>query len=276
MPTSIRRLLTSCLLCLLPCMAMAEDVALTIDDGFSPPVQPQAAKWNGEMLHALAEHHVRVMFFPAGIFVDSPEGLRLVHAWSDAGHAVGNHTYFHTGYVDSVSAADFMDHDILRQQAYLDTLPGWCPRLRLPFLNEGSTPQRRDALLSQLAAHGYALAPVTITIDDWNYSQRFLDDLAKNPHMDTKPFVDAYLARLWQQAEQEQMQWRKTLGRDAPQVLLLHTNGLNATVLPQILSMFEAHGWHFIDPAKAFADPIYERTYSNDPTKAALPEPACR
>ncbi|MFC4279097.1 polysaccharide deacetylase family protein [Achromobacter aloeverae] len=273
---AICRTLGFAILGLLSCQAMAQRVAITFDDGLDPRIEPRAAQWNAYLLETLAKHRVRAMIFPAGIFVDSPEGLALVRAWGAAGHGIGDHTYTHRGFLDDTTPEAFMQ-DVLRDQALVNTMPGWCPRLRLPYLNEGSTPERRNRLYNLLAQHGYGVAPVTITIDDWNYSERFIAAANKNPKLDVDQYRKPYLDRLWQEVRKQQAQWQQRLGRSPVQVLLLHTNGLNTIVLPDILAMFERNGWTFADPAEAFTDPIYQRPYTiADGTQHALPIPACR
>jgi peptidoglycan/xylan/chitin deacetylase (PgdA/CDA1 family) len=272
---TLRSALGAILLCLLPWLATAETVALTFDDGFDPRTEPRAALWNAHLLDTLAQHHVRAMFFPEGQVVDSPEGLALVRAWGAAGHAIGNHTYTHQSYSSAASPQSFME-DVLREQTLVNTMPGWCPRLRLPYLDEGNSAERHEQLLALLAAHGYGVAPATITIDDWNHDQRFMETANRDPTLDVGPYRKAYLGRLWQEAVKQVAEWRQRLGRSPPHVLLLHANGLNAVMLPDILAMFEAGGWTFVDPIQAFTDPIYQRGYPNGGSPAALPVPACR
>ncbi|HEY0294498.1 MAG TPA: polysaccharide deacetylase family protein [Bordetella sp.] len=273
---ALTRVLAATLLCLAPWLARAESVAITFDDGLDPRSEPRAVQWNARILSALAKHHVRTMFFPAGVVVDSPEGLALVRAWGEAGHAIGNHTYSHQGFLDTTSPQAFMQ-DILREQALVGGMPGWCPRIRLPYLNEGNTPERRNQFFELLAQHGYGEAPVTLGIDDWNYSERFVNALNQNPNMDIAPFRKAYLDRWQQELRKQAAEWRQRLGRSPVHVMLLHTNGLNATVLSDLLAMMEADGWTFVDPAQAFTDYIYQRGYpKSDGTIVPLPVPACR
>jgi len=273
---AIGRLAALATITLLSGHAMAQSVAITFDDGLDPRIEPRAAQWNKHLLDTLAQHHVRAMFFPAGVVVDSPAGLALVRAWGAAGHAIGNHTYTHQGFVDGSTPEAFMQ-DILREQALVGSMPGWCPRVRLPYLNEGSTPERRGHFYALLAQHGYGVAPVTIGIDDWNYSARFIEAANKNPSINLDQFRKPYLDRMWQEVEKQQAFWQQQLKRSPVHVLLLHTNGLNAVMLPDILAMFESHGWTFVDPAVAFTDPIYQRPYTAaDGTQHPLPIPACR
>jgi peptidoglycan/xylan/chitin deacetylase (PgdA/CDA1 family) len=70
--------------------------------------------------------------------------MRLLEAWSDAGHIVGNHTYSHRRY-SRVTFGDFTD-DGLRCEAVLRRLPSFRKLLRFPFLDEGATIEQRDRI----------------------------------------------------------------------------------------------------------------------------------
>jgi len=255
--------------------ALAQTVAVTFDDGLDPRGEPRAAQWNAHLLDTLARHRVRAMFFPAGVVVDSPDGLALVRAWGQAGHAIGNHTYSHQALGPAMEVDAFWQ-DVEREQALLSSMPGWCPRLRFPYLNEGETPERNAHMMAVLAEHGYGVAAVTIAIDDWNYNMRFLQQADANPGLDISSYRKAYLDRLWKQASEQEAEWKKRLGRSPPHVLLLHTNALNTILLGDILDMFKQHGWTFVDPAAAFADPIYQRGFVRNGQQGMLPVPACR
>lgn len=95
---------------------------MSFDDGFDPVAQPNAANLNASMLRALAEQKVRTIFFVAGSRVDSDEGLKLVQAWSDAGHQVANHGYSHLNFNSSkVTLERFID-DAKKNEALLAKL----------------------------------------------------------------------------------------------------------------------------------------------------------
>ncbi|MEI2414861.1 polysaccharide deacetylase family protein [Orrella sp. JC864] len=280
-PARIRRRLrslaawTGAALLALHGLSAAQQVAITLDDGMDPRSEPRAAHWNALLLDALRGQGVRAMFFPAGFVVDSEPGMALVRAWGQAGHALGNHTYSHQALSQAASPQDFLA-DALRAQALLAALPGWCPRLRFPYLDEGSTPALQQAALQWMHEHGYGVASATIAIDDWNYNERLLAEAGQG-EPDVSAHRRAYLDRLWQEAEQQRERWRQMLGREPAHVLLLHANALNALLLPEILAMFRSRGWTFIDPAQAFADPIYQRAIVR-PGQPPVPlaAPACR
>jgi hypothetical protein len=47
------------------------------------------------------------------------------------------------------------------------------------------------------------------------------------------------------------------VGREFPQVLLLHANHLNAELAPRLLAMLKQRGYQFISLEEAFRDPAY-------------------
>jgi hypothetical protein len=49
----------------------------------------------------------------------------------------------------------------------------------------------------------------------------------------------------------------EVIGRDFPQVMLLHANTLNASALGDILAMFRKRGYRFISLEQALKDPAY-------------------
>lgn len=126
--------------------AVAQKVALTFDDGLNPTEQDRAAEWNAAILRALSDAKVGSMIFPAGRRVDNPEGLALVREWGLAGHGIANHTYAHMNLNAKRTSADAFIADAEKAQALLEDLPGWTARLRFPYLKEGDTAAKRDAV----------------------------------------------------------------------------------------------------------------------------------
>jgi peptidoglycan-N-acetylglucosamine deacetylase len=237
--------------------AFAQSVALTFDDGFNAVKQPDARRWNEAMLRALADAKVTAMLLPAARAADDPEGFELVKAWGAAGHAVGNHSYSHLNFGSEKNSVQDFIADVEKGHALLSRSPGWKPFFRFPYLKEGATAERRDAMRGWLREHGYRTASVSIDASDWYYSDRFAKWRNAHPGGDVSAHRDAYLAHLWDRAQYYDALSRKVLGRSAKHVLLLHTNAINAAFLPDIIGMFEAKGWEIVAPLDAFADPLY-------------------
>ena len=256
----------------------AQTIALTFDDGFDVASGgPQAVADNTAMLAALKRHRVRAMLFPSGVALANPENLALVRAWGEAGHAVGNHTYSH-GYLSKSDTAQYFA-DVVRAQTILQALPGWCPRLRFPYLDEGSSPAQHDQAMQWLAQHGYGVAAATISMPDWEFAQRYLDMLPASSQAEAAAFRQDYVQRILAEAQAQEAHWVQELKRSPAHVLLLHANHLNAAILPELLSGLASRGWTIIDPASAFQDPIYQRGYTGDSKDEkklhALPVPSC-
>ncbi len=245
------------LLPLLPLPAHAGQLALSFDDGFDPREQPQAAAWNQALLEALAGADVRAVLFPTGRRIDSPEGLRLVEDWGRAGHAIGNHTYAHRNFNAAAMTLDAFTADIDRAEALLRELPGWTPRLRLPYLKEGDTADKRDGLRAWLRERGYRAGAVSIDASDWYYNTRYLEWRRGHPDEDPAAWRAAYLDHLWDRACYYDTLATTVLGRGLQHVLLLHANAINAAFLPDVIAMFRGRGWEFVSPEAAWADPAY-------------------
>ncbi|MFN7777858.1 MAG: polysaccharide deacetylase family protein [Betaproteobacteria bacterium] len=255
---ALRRVAAALAAALLPLALAAQTIVFSFDDGFDPRAQPNAAALNAQMLKALADAQARAILFPVGKRVDSPPGLALVRAWSDAGHAIGNHSYSHLNLGSTkVSATQFCD-DVLAAQRVLAGFGGWTPRLRFPYLKEGDTAAKRDAVRAWMRAQGYRPGPVGIDASDWYYDERFVAWRRAHPQGDLTAWRAAYLDHLRDRARYYDALAQATLGRRPPLVLLLHTNEINATFLPDVLAMFRAEGWRIVDAEAAFADPLYE------------------
>ena len=237
--------------------AHSQSVALTFDDGFDAKARPEAAAWNAAMLDALAKGKVTAMILPACKSVEGAEGMKLVKDWGQAGHFISNHTYSHSSFGRPEMTAEAFIADVEKCHAILSTLPGWSPRLRFPYLKEGDTAEKRDALRRWMATNKYRPAAVSIDASDWYYSDRFLKWRKANPDGKPELYREAYLSHLWDRAKYYDDLSKQVLNRSARHVLLLHTNAINAQFLPDVIAMFRSKGWKIISPEDAFADPLY-------------------
>lgn len=264
------RLTTCVVLLMLALPAAAQSIALTFDDGLDPRSQPEAARWNADILQALDRSGVSSMILPACRVTESPEGLALVKAWGLGGHAIANHTWTHRNLgSEQVSAEDFIA-DVERCDRVLKGLPGWSARLRFPYLKEGNTTQKRDAVRRWMAANHYAPAAVSIDASDWYYSARWQARRQAQGDRDDDLYCQAYLAHLWDRANYYDALGKRVLGRSPKHVMLLHTNAINAKFLGDVIAMFRTRGWKIISPAEAFADPLYAIKPDNLPAGESI------
>jgi peptidoglycan/xylan/chitin deacetylase (PgdA/CDA1 family) len=255
---------------LLPGWLQAQTLSFTFDDGLDPRTQARASEWNGQLLAALAAENVKAMLFPAGKIVGSAEGMKLVADWSARGHAIGNHSYSHQGLGSKKMSLENFTADVMLADEMFRSLPGWVPRLRFPYLQEGDTPAKRDGIRDWMAAKGYEPAPVSIVTSDWYYDDRFLKWRSTHADDDSTLFRKAYLAHLLDRANYYEHLARELLGRSPVHVMLLHTNALNAAFLPAVIAMFKSKGWKIVSPAEAFRDPLYAEKPSTLPAGESI------
>ncbi|MFZ6767311.1 polysaccharide deacetylase family protein [Undibacterium sp. Di26W] len=239
----------------------AQTVAFTFDDGpqleQTPKLSPQQR--NQAMLDALTRHGVSAaLFVTAANGANQPAGYALAKAWSDAGHAIGNHSMTHPDlHSEKVSLAQYQQ-EILDCDKIISTLPGYQKWYRYTYLREGNTPEKRDGMRSFLKQHDYRNAYVSLDTSDWRLNEKLTAVLKKNPQADVSPIKRAYLAHVRQRAEAYRALSWQLQGRDIAQVMLMHHNLINALWLDDVIQQFRDMGWSFITPTVALNDPVYQ------------------
>ena len=234
-------------------------IAITMDDFYwNKSVKLVPAERNKAMLGALRAHgDLKAALFVAGKNADNDEGKALRREWDRAGHMIGNHSYSHK-YLNSgeVTTEVFTD-DIMKCEAVLRSFPRYEKRFRFPYLKEGETAIKRDAVRMFLHQHGYTNGHVTIDASDWAVEDRLSKRLTKEPTANVKPYRDFYLSHMWERATYYDDLSRKAIGRSVKHTILVHYNLLNALFLGELLDLFQSKGWKLIDAVEAFKDPIF-------------------
>ena len=232
--------------------------SITMDDFHSVNlVKLTAVERNEAILGALQANSIKAAAFVIGRNVESAEGKQLITQWDNAGHLIANHTYSHRNFNAPEANVGAYQQDILRAEALLKEFPRFRKYFRFPALKEGDTAQKRDAMRSFLAQHGYRTGHVTIDNSDWAIDRRLTARLKKDPDADVKPYRDFYLEHMWDRSVYYDNLARKVLGRPVKHTVLVHFNLLNGLFLGDLLSMFKTKGWRAIDAEEAFTDPVF-------------------
>jgi peptidoglycan-N-acetylglucosamine deacetylase len=234
-------------------------VAITMDDfslGDAPKLSVEER--NRRVLEALARHSdLKAALFVAGRHSDNEQGKRLLGSWNDRGHTIANHSYSHHYYNSKKVSFQMFSEDVLRGEAVIRGFPRFRKLFRFPYLKEGDTAEKRDAMRAFLKKHGYRNGHVTIDASDWYVDTRLRKRLEKSPDADLSPYRDYYLDHILGRAVYYDDLSRKVLGRSVKHTLLIHFNLLNALFLDDLLAMFEKRGWELIDSDEAFGDPVF-------------------
>lgn len=238
------------------------EIAVTIDDfNWNKSVKLNPHERNRSMLESLRSHgDLKATLFVACRYVDSDEGKKLLQSWDQAGHLIANHSYSHK-YLNSKNVtAEVFTADIARCDEIIRTYPQFEKMFRFPFLKEGDTSTKRDAVRQFLQQRGYRTGHVTIDASDWAIDDRLSARLTKEPAADVKPYRDFYLSHMWERAQYYDDLSHKVLGRSVKHTILTHYNLLNALFLGDLLDMFQSKGWKLINAKDAFKDPVFQST----------------
>jgi peptidoglycan/xylan/chitin deacetylase (PgdA/CDA1 family) len=259
----MNKLIKLCIAALAACAASAhaQSVAFTFDDGpklsQTPRLSPEQR--NQAILDALARHKARAaLFVTCGNGADRPAGHALAEAWGRAGHMVGNHTMTHPDLNSAKVSLQQYQQEVLDCDRIIGTMPGYAKWFRFTFLREGNTPEKRDGMRAFLKEHGYRNAYVSLDTSDWRLDDQLRQVLTADPKADVAPIRQAYLDHIRQRALAYRALSRQLLGRDIPQVILMHHNLASALWLDDVITQFEGMGWKVTSAAEAFADPVYE------------------
>ena len=207
------------------------------------------------MLTTLRKYNVKAaMFVIGGGLTD--RNRELVDAVVAAGHTIGNHSFSHRD-LGMMPVEDY----VIDIQKGADAIKPWLKGtqfFRYPFLRQGETAEKRDAVLSWLAMRGIRVAPVTIDNNDFVYNQRLVDAIAESKTLDVRT---EYLDHMSMAAAYYDAKARTLLGRPIKHVLLLHMNYLNGLYLDDLLQRFRDSGWSFVSFEDALTDEVYKLKY---------------
>ncbi len=253
----------------------ATELAVTVDDlpahGLLPRTMQRVAIAQ-HMISVLKRHAVPEVygFVNGGQIRDHPERADIVKIWLQAGFRVGNHTFSHLD-INRVTAAEYIT-DIERNEAVLAELAGprWPRVFRYPYLHQGESREKREAVRRWLTAHGYTIAPVTVSFDDWAWNNAYARCVERSDDGSIE-----WLKRSFLEAAVSHLEWSRTVshaafGRQIRHILLLHVGGFVAEMLDDLLDAYGKAGVKMIALDRAMADPVYQlqadRTWQGEST----------
>lgn len=247
----------------------SREVTITFDDlpAAGPGARALAAqeRLTDRLVASLRRHRVPAIgFVNEGKLRDEAGAVdarrvALLGRWLDAGLELGNHTYSHLD-LHTTALAEY-ERDVVRGDETIRRLlaaRGREPRFfRHPFLHTGRTPEIRAAFETFLAGHGYRVAPVTFDNYDYLFASAYDRSLSAGDTATAKRVLAAYPDYLEQVVAYYEQQSRALLGREIPQILLLHANRLNAERFDAVGGMLERRGYRFVALERTLTDAAY-------------------
>jgi peptidoglycan-N-acetylglucosamine deacetylase len=254
-------------------------VALTFDDlpGHGPlPAGTSRVEIAKSLIAALKAAGATSVYglLNAKLLAEGPEMMQVLELWRNAGFLLGNHTFSHMDLNANTPAA--FEEDIRADEPTLRVLMGdrdwhW---LRFPYLRAGDTPEKREAVAAFLRENGYKVAEVTLSFDDWAYSDPYARCVARSDQQAIDWLKQSYLARASARIGPALAASRRVYGREIPFVLLCHAGAFQAQTLPALLDLLKQRGFTFLGLGQAESDPAYasERDLAQGALPSRLPE----
>jgi hypothetical protein len=239
------------------------DVAVTVDDLSVHGPLPQGKSWPAiadSYIATLKAHGVAQAwgFVNARRLAEQPGSSPVLDAWRRAGYPLGNHTFSHMGLSQAPSLQAWQDDLKAGEPAIAARMKGqdWHV-LRFPFLDGGNDPARHDAAAAWLRAEGYRIADVSISFDDWAYTEAYGRCLAKGDQAAIADMKADYLRRVDAAIVRTKALSQRVYGRMVPQVLLTHLGAWSAATLPDVMAKLDAAGARYVSLEQAQSDAAY-------------------
>jgi peptidoglycan/xylan/chitin deacetylase (PgdA/CDA1 family) len=238
-----------------PLLISVDDLPVAAGGLHTDPAE--RARITDGLLAALAKHHVHAVGLVIWGNVTGDADRALLRRWLAAGHELGNHSAHHLdltktepdAYIADVEAAraglaDFLAHEGGRTVRFF----------RFPFLDEGDTAAKLDAVRAYLARSGQRSLPVTIDDQDWSFEKPWIE--AKDARAKAR-VGEEYQEALHVSVRDQEGRGDRIFGRPVPQILLLHANEVGAAQWDRLFTWLEARGYRFATADEVLADPAF-------------------
>jgi peptidoglycan/xylan/chitin deacetylase (PgdA/CDA1 family) len=186
--------------------------------------------------------------------LDAKHALRI---WVDAGMKIGNHTWSHPALTDL--SAEAYEREIALNEPALAQYAGtqdwhW---FRYPYLAEGDTAAKRNAVREWLRAHGYRVAEVTLNFEDYSWNDAYGRCVAKSDDAAITWLRQSYLESAAAYVKLGREEEQIAFGHEIPNVMLLHATAFTTLMLPDLIDLLRRQGFRFALLAKVERNAAY-------------------
>jgi peptidoglycan/xylan/chitin deacetylase (PgdA/CDA1 family) len=213
------------------------------------------------LLAVLAKHHVPAVGLVIWGNVKTPDDRVLLRRWLAAGHELGNHSASHPDLTATPTEAYIADVEAGRA-GLAGFLAGEDDRkvrfFRFPFLDEGDTATKLDAMRAYLARSGQRSLPVTIDDQDWSFEKSWVEGRRKGDSKAMERVGAEYQEALHVEIRDQEAKGDRLLGRPVPQILLLHANEVGAAQWERLFTWLEERGYRFATADEVLADAAFK------------------
>lgn len=190
---------------------------------------------------------------------DRPGDGEVLRLWRAAGFPLGNHAFSHMDL--HANTAEAFEKDVLANEPMLQSLMGdrdwrW---FRYPYLREGDTSEKYQAVRAALAKHKYRVAQVTLDFSDYAYNGPYARCLAAKDTAALEWLKQSYVERATASLTRGQDAARAIFGRDINHVMLLHIGAFETVMLPRLLELLQEKGFVLTTLEEAQKDEAYAK-----------------
>ncbi|MCO7224412.1 polysaccharide deacetylase family protein [Pleionea sp. CnH1-48] len=239
---------------LFSCSIQSKEIAITFDDApRSNSHYFSGAERTKRIINELKQHDTKAMFFVTTKNLNAKTQQRIDN-YHNAGHPLANHSQSHL-WLHRTPVKEYIQ-DILVADKKLAHYKNFQKLYRFPFLDEGRTIEKRDALRQFLKSNGYKNGYVTIDNYDWYMDSLFQKATKDKLRLNKEKLRSFYVDTLVSAANYYNDLAVKHLERSPKHLLLLHENDLAALFIGDLITALKKDGWKIIPPLKAYEDPI--------------------
>jgi peptidoglycan/xylan/chitin deacetylase (PgdA/CDA1 family) len=189
---------------------------------------------------------------------DQDPSLNEIYSiWTGAGNPLANHTYSHKS-LNKISVEEF-EREIDRNEETLQKVASksnW-RFFRYPYLIEGNTLEKRNAIRDYLKKKNYQVAEITVDFEDWSWNGPYARCMAKHDSKSIEWLKKTYLEDAVGSLQKAQEVSNGLFKRQIPHVLLLHIGAFDTEMLRSLIHAYREHGVKFASLEEVEKDPIY-------------------
>jgi peptidoglycan/xylan/chitin deacetylase (PgdA/CDA1 family) len=212
------------------------------------------------LLAALAKHHVHAVGLVIWGNVKSDGDRAILRRWLAGGHELGNHSASHLDLTKTGADAYITDVETGRAGLAGFLAQEKAPAVRFfryPYLDEGDTAAKLDAVRAYLSRSGQRGLPVTIDDQDWDFEKPWVEARRSGNRAAMERVGQEYQEALHAEIRDQEAKGDRILGRVAPQILLLHANEVGAAQWDRLFTWLEGRGYRFAAAGEVLADPAF-------------------
>lgn len=245
-----------------PLLVTVDD--LTITPSSLHPDPDERARITEEMLAVLKRHEIPAVGFVTWRNVTSEADKRLLQRWLDEGHELGNHSTAHLSYTETDPETYIADVENARRKIteILEPRGQRVRFFRFPFLREGSTLEKLNAMRAYLEESGQRNLPVTIDNQDWSFNRPWVEARRAGDAAGMQRVAEAYHESLRVSVRHHERTSRRLFERDVPQVVLLHAMEVSAAQWDRLFTWLKDQGYRFANADEVLADPAFDEPHN--------------